>query len=369
MRILDRYLLRSFLFNYVVSLFVMTSLYIVLDLFVNFDEFTEDSSKKLPEIIWGIADYYFYNIPLYFSQLSGVITLFAACFTLARLQRANEMTAVLASGTSLYRVAAPIVVAGLMMNALLVANHELLLPRVAAKLARNRDDVEGLRVYDLWFIKDSDNRLISAQYFRPSEGRIRNFYVVELSNAPEEHGRLVGVITAHKAQWDPDRRGWHLEDGKRVGASENEANLKPTPITFYRTDLAPEDLVLRKMVAWNQFLSTSQLNQLFQPGDPRSEQIAQIKHTRFTMPINNMILLLLGISFFLNRLPESVLTEGAKALATCAVTFMIAFAGQHLVGSAVGMLGLPPMFNALPAWMPIFLFGPLAVVLLDNIKT
>jgi hypothetical protein len=40
----------------------------------------------------------------------------------------------------------------------------------------------------------------------------------------------------------------------------------------------------------------------------------------------------------------------------------VTFAGQQLVGAA----GLNP---ALPAWVPVFLFGPLAVLLLDNVKT
>jgi lipopolysaccharide export system permease protein len=370
MRTLDRYLLRSFFFNYLISLFTMISLYVVLDLFVNFDEFTE-SKKAVWAVAWDIADYYLFNVPLYFSQLSGVITLFAACFTLARLQRANEMTAVLASGTSLYRLAAPIVVAGFLMNVLLVANYELVLPRVAPKVARNRDDVEGTRVYDLWCIKDGNSRLISAQHFRPSEGRIRGLYIIELSTRPGDKGRLAGVVVADKAAWDPTARGWRLENGRHYDLSGDEVlEVAPTrlPDDFYPSDLAPEDLVLRKMAAWTQFLSTRQLNELVARGDTRVEVIAGIRHKRFTDPINNMILLLLGISFFLNRLPESVLNQGAKALATCAVTFLVAFAGQQLVGSA-GLV-IPGMnLQALPAWVPIFLFGPLAVLLLDNVKT
>ena len=39
--VLDRYLLRSLLVNYLIGLGVMLSLYVVLDMFVNMDEFTE----------------------------------------------------------------------------------------------------------------------------------------------------------------------------------------------------------------------------------------------------------------------------------------------------------------------------------------
>jgi lipopolysaccharide export system permease protein len=367
MRTLDRYLLRSFLFNYLASLFVMISMYVVLDLFVNFDEFTEND-KGVIQIARDILDYYVYNIPLYFKQLSGVITLFAACFTLARIQRANETTAVLASGMSLYRLAAPIVVAGFCMNVLLVANDELLLPRVAHKLARMRDDVEGAREYDLWFVKDG-SRLVSARRFWPKHGEIRGLYIVELSTRRGEKGRLAGTITADVAQWDAAARGWRLARGGHYDLSGDEvSSVRPTPIEFYPSELSPDDLVLRKMTAWTQFLSTSQLNQLLRRDASRQGIIDDIKHKRFTQPINNMILLLLGIAFFLNRLPSSVLNQGAKALATCAFSFLIAFAGQQLIGAVATVAGIP-IHPALPAWVPIFLFGPLAVLLLDNIKT
>jgi len=43
---------------------------------------------------------------------------------------------------------------------------------------------------------------------------------------------------------------------------------------------------------------------------------------------------------------------------------MVVFMGQQLLGSA----GIE-QYPALPAWLPIFLFGPLTVVLLENVKT
>lgn len=360
MKTLDRYLLRSFLFNYFAALFVMVSLYVVLDLFFNLDEFTEND-KSLFWVVADIINYYSYNVPAYFSQLSGVITLFAACFTLARLQWANETTAVLASGVSLYRLAAPIVVAGFCMNILLVANFEWIIPSIAPKLARSRDDVDGARVYDLWFVKDGDH-LISAQYFRPKTGEIRNLYVVELAGPSN---RLAGAVTATNAKWDYQLHRWDLVGGRRYDLAGNENTpVLPIPLDHYESQLDPDKLVLRKMVAWTQFLSTSQLNELVSQDPNRRDLVDQIKHSRFTQPITNMILLLLGISFFMSRLPrESVLNQAVKAIGTCAVLIMLAFTGQHLVG-AIGTL--PAAF---PAWIPIFIFGPIAVVLLDNVKT
>lgn len=368
MKTLDRYLLTNFLVNYFLSLFVLISLYVVLDLFVNLDEFTE-SGKGTFRVAYDIGNYYFYNLPLYFAQLSGVIIAFAACATIARMQRNNEITAVLSSGTSLYRLAAPIIVAGLLMNGLLVVNNEVILPNVAPKLARQRDDVEGTRVYAVWFVRDGQSRLVSAQQFSPKQQTIRDMIVLELSTEPETRGRLTHVLTADKARWNPERKGWDLARGIRVSAAENDQaglfdqhQMKPEKVDFYPCSLTPEEMQLRQTTQWLGFLSTRQLNLLAKRGDVNPIQIAQVKHSRLTMPISNMILMLLGMSFFMHRLPESVLTQGGKALGTCAVAFLVTFMGQQMVGA----IGINP---ALPAWLPVFVFGPLAVLLLDNVKT
>lgn len=372
MKTLDRYILKNFLYSYVLSLCVLISLYVVLDLFVNLDEFTENG-KPVYQVARDVFDYYIFNVPFYFAQLSGVITAFAACATLARLARQNELVAILASGTSLYRVAMPVVLASLCMNLLLVADQEFMLPKVAPKLARERDDVEGARSYGVWCVREgeSNKRLLSAQYFQPREKRIRGLIIMELNQQGNRRAQLGDVITATKARWDGARHGWVLEDrGMRIKVAEavaggitSEAEVRRIPLDFYPSDLTPEELLARQNAQWIQFLSVRDLNQMQKRPDANLIQIAQIKHGRFTLPINNMILLLLGISFFMSRLPESVLTQGAKALILCASAFLVTFIGQQLVG-ATGSFS-----PALPAWLPIFIFGPISALLLDNVKT
>lgn len=384
-RVLDRYLLRNFLVNYVLSLLVLISLYVVLDLSFNADEFTEtitDGAGRdlsyaagLFKVLFNVVDYYFFNIPLYFSQLSGVITLFAACVTLARLHRQNEVTAVLASGTSLYRLAVPIILAGLAMNALLIFDQEVLLPAIAPKLARPRDNVEGARTYDVWCVKDRDGRLFSAQRFSPKEQQIAGLTVIERFNEPNDpanHGQLRSVTRADRARWDPRGGGWILtqrgyrlevsrETGVHMGASGDK--LKPVAVDFYESELSPSNLLLRKSAQWLDFLSLRQVRVLEKRGDAEPARAARIRHTRFTLPISNMVLLLLGIPFFMNRLPGNVLGQGAKAMVVCAIAFLAIFLGQQVVEPIGGF------WQALPYWLPIFVFGPISVLLLDNVKT
>src|SRR5947209_8060232 len=113
MRILDRYIVRAFIFNYLLALVVLVGMAILLDLIVNLDSFSKSASAAAAQAantsassaIWNIIDYYSYQSLVMFQTVSGAIPLLAAGFTMVRMTRHHELTAMLASGVSLYRVA------------------------------------------------------------------------------------------------------------------------------------------------------------------------------------------------------------------------------------------------------------------------
>ena len=357
---LDRYIVRSFLINYVIALAVLVSMYVVLDLFVNFDEFTEEGLPAA-QVAGNIASFYGYNLFLYFAQLSGVITLFASACTLARMQRSNELTAILAAGTSLYRVAVPVVIAGVLMNVMLIADQEFIIPRFAHKLARPHDDVEGRRTYPVWFVRDDENgALVSAVRFNPRDRMLHRMIVIK----HDADGLGSEIIQADRAVYD-DRAGqWNLERGTRMHWSTGDMRARPEGderVAAYRSQLTPDDLLLRQAAQWVQFLPIRQMDRLAREPGQQAARILQVKHTRFTEPFVNMLLLLLGVPFFLNREPTRVLINGGLCLLVTGLCFVVAFLGQHVISL--------PSYPALPAWLPIMVFGPVAVWFLDSVRT
>src|ERR1700733_12805639 len=110
MKIIDRYVLVTFIKNYFISFMVLIGMYIALDMVFNFANLTQSSKQtglqiSFWRILYDIVDFYFYQTFVFFVHLSGVIAVVAAAFTLMRLSRFNEMTALLAAGTPLLRVA------------------------------------------------------------------------------------------------------------------------------------------------------------------------------------------------------------------------------------------------------------------------
>lgn len=362
LKTLDKYVLRAFFTNYLIAIGVMIGLYVILDLFVNLDEFTQVKSDTLWQTLAKIIDFYGYNLFLYFAQLAGAIILVAACFTLGRFHRTNELTAVLASGTSLYRVAAPLVLAALSMNALWAIDQELIIPRFAQKLARRHADIEGKSSYSVWFQRDR-GALVSATMFSPRSQEMRG--VIIMKRDPRQ--RMTEVIRADRARWDAERGLWHLENGYVIHfGPEAEVNttgeLGRQMVKEYASDLTPEELGLLQATQWTNFVSLRGLDKLQQRyAETGTTEFVKIKHRRMTTPFINMILLCLGIPFFLNRERVSVVVTGGKCLLVCGVAFVATFLFQSM--------DFPIGGPALPAWIPVLAFGPLAVVMIDGIKT
>lgn len=364
LKTLDRYILRAFFINYLIAIGVMIGLYVVLDLFVNLDEFTKVETDSSWQTIAKIIDFYGYNLFLYFAQLAGVIILVAGCFTLGRFHRTNELTAVLASGTSLYRVAAPIILAALGMNALWFVDQEVIIPRIAQKLARKHADIEGRLSFAIWFQPDPrNNTLLSASLFSPRMQEMRGVTIMRR----DSQNRMTEVIRADRARWDAERGLWHLDNSyaMRFGAdaAAEAGDLGREAVLEYPSDLTPKELSLLQATMWTSFVSLRELDRLHQRfAETGTTEFIKVKHRRLTTILVNMILLCLGIPFFLNRERPSVLVAGARCLGLCGACYVVTFICQN-----VDVSGLS--YPALPAWLPVLIFGPVAVVMMDSIKT
>jgi lipopolysaccharide export system permease protein len=366
--VIDRYILRSLLINYLVALGIMLSLYVVLDMFVNMDEFTEQG-YPLPTVLANVVSYYWPNLFLYFAQLSSVITLFAAMTTIARMRKLNELTAVLACGVSLYRVAAPVLIFGVVTTGLLVIDTEWLIPAVAHKLARDHDDADGRRAYEVLFLPDRGGALLSAGQFHPTRGDLRRLLVI----TRDETGVVVATLEADHATWEPPdalrpQGRWRLDRGRltRRMRADRASPLGPRegktisyPL-YYDSDLSPEAIQLRQSEGWISFLSLNELGTLEKRADAQLAAVIQTKHGRRTAPILSMVLLLLGLPFFLDRSPVNVLNDAGKCMVVCGLCYVGTIIAQSIRSESA---------SALPAWLPILVFGTLAVVLIDRVRT
>jgi hypothetical protein len=163
MKILDRYIAKNFLIGYIIAFSVLIGLRIIIELFVNLDEFAENTKEVGARgVIIDILTFYAYRTTLYFRDSAGVITVVAAAFSLGRMVRNNELVAMIASGVSAKRIVGPILALVIFFTALAVADQEFVIPSISDQLVRDEDDAQGNEVYAVWFFVDGNGSLLCS---------------------------------------------------------------------------------------------------------------------------------------------------------------------------------------------------------------
>jgi lipopolysaccharide export system permease protein len=397
-KILDAYILKSFLKNWAISFMVLVGMYMVLDMVFKFDEVVAikppevatsttrpsdvapattkpsepETSDTILQVFYNAADFYFFQSFLFFNHLSGIIPVVAAAFTLMRLSRFNELTAVMAAGVPLLRVAMPIILAGVVLNALVIVNQELIIPNISDKLSREVDEIPGSKAeqFPIRAMQDDHGDLLFTSRYTPPRDNVpaEMLYVAILEHNDKD--QVTGMITAPRAIFDPGDQKWLLEGGQRVtGLLANESPQGPFDVTEWKTNIDPEEVKLFKKSDYVDLLSTDRINQLLdRPESYGKANLLRVKHWRFTQPLMNVILLLLAIPCVLTREPGNLKSAATKCLILTGIGMAAIFLSQQLAANAPD-IRFAAQWPALMAWLPIFLFAPLAVFLLDRVKT
>lgn len=365
--LLDRSLIRSYLKSFLICVVSLISLYIVVDLFTNLDEFTQ-GRKGFGPIVHDIAVYYGYKALQVFDQLCEGILLVAAMFTVAWVQRNNELLPVLSAGVSTRRMLRPVFVSALAMQALAVGNQEFVLPNVDNFVLENRRDMEGKKDVPVTGQFDNDKSFVTGRQANRSEHVVREFLCI----IPEKGGHdSFTRIEAKEAKYLPpgekfENGVWLLTGTKPLEFEKDELPSSLEMIVpgkfFLRTiDVDFETLIRQRN--WWVFTSTPRLYQeIDKPGNSKMASLAVLFHGRLTRPILGMILIFVGLSVILRDQNRNVFISAGMCLMLFAAFFIVNFFCRHLGDHEY-------VSPALSAWLPVFIFGPLSFVMFDAIHT
>lgn len=365
MKILDRYIAKNFLIGYAIVFCVMIGLLIVIDLFLSLDEFTEHPELGKWEIFKYILSFYGLHSTLYFRDFAGMITVFAAVFSLYKMVRTNELVAVMASGVSLKRVIGPIVILALLLTGLFVIDQELIIPPLSDKLVRGKDVIPGEEFYDVWFIIDGNGSLICSQRFEVKTSTLHHPTIIKRRKKTDAFTwEVIGRISAEKAVYDPNTGEWILTNGRYT---EKESRNIAQPIASYTSDITPKDIPVRRKSRHLILLSSRQLAALAAQRTKIKDraQLYSQKHFRITEPIINLAMLMVCLPILVCRDPKSVKSSIMISFGLTTACFITTFVCKMLATEVIFDRVLPEFW----AWMPVVIFLPIAFIELDSMKT
>lgn len=365
--LLDRSLIRSYLRSYLICVVSLISLYVVVDLFTNLEEFTH-GRKSMATVVHDIGIYYSYKVLQVFDQLCEGLLLVAAMFTVALVQRNNELMPVLSAGASTRRMVRPVFTSALLMISLVIANQEFLLPRVDNYILENRKDMEGKKDIPVSGAYD-DKTFITGSRANRSQQVVRDFLCI----IPDKSGHdSFSRMEAKEAKYvppndgEPGSGGWLLTGTRPL---EFEKGMQPTSLKMivpgkfflHCRDVDFETLIRQRN--WMMFLTTWRLySEIFKPGNSKLASLAVMFHMRLTRPVLGMILIVLGLSVILRDQNRNVFISAGLCLLLCVLFFLAGFFCRNLGDNEY-------VSPALAAWLPVFIFGPLCFVMFDAIHT
>ena len=369
MFIINRYLLRQFLQTFVICFISITGLFIVFDAFTNLESFLRGADKH-GGLARLLASHYAFQSLTFFDLAAGYLTLMAAMFTAAWIQRHNELTALMAAGISRVRVIAPVIGAVVAVLLLAAVNRELVMPRFCNELARTPQDYAGdMRQNVTPQLDDATNILIRGKACYADDQRIEK----PTFRLPQSFDRFPKQITAAKAFYRPaagSRPAGYLLEGvdqaKEIG-NQPSLLLEQKPLILTHRDqpsLEPDQCFIASTVPFEEltnrhgsrsFNSTRQLIAILRNSPDSAGKLRVMIHGRIVQPLLDITLLFLGLPIIISRGNRNVF----MAMGLCGiivVVFSLVVMGFRYMGENYAWIN--PM---LAAWIPLMLFVPLAV--------
>jgi LPS export ABC transporter permease LptF/LPS export ABC transporter permease LptG len=344
-QIIDFYLLRNFFFYFGMMLVG----FLVLFEAFNFFELLDDIAQHRTPLS-DVIDFFLYLSVYLFYQLAPLACVVAVLVTLGIMAKNNELVALKAAGVSLYRVALPLVSAGLCLAAGLVMLDSGYLPYANQRQDALRNLIQGRPAQTYyqpqrsWMLGD-DDRVYNYQLFDPDHSLFGRLSIFELDPATFALRRR---IYADRARWMPEDREWVLSSGwvrnfSPGGAvtylpfSEQEFSELREPPSYFNREI-------RQGYQMNWQELRRYINGLALAGFDVARLSVQLQR-KLSFPLIAPIVMLLAIPFSL-----LVGNRGAVGGLALGVGLAVIYWSASALLEALGAVGqLPPV---LAAWSP-----------------
>jgi LPS export ABC transporter permease LptG len=214
MKLLDRYVLRSFLEPFLMCFFGFIAIWLIIDLSDNGTDFLE---AKAPFKL--IVGYYLTQLPQTILVSLPIGLLLGLLFSLSRMSRTNEIISMLTAGRSVVRVLLPLFAIGVVASGVAVWLNWESAPRAEgikkvalSQIRRGKKAGEFEPVFAHLFRDRQNNRTWYIRYLRPGAARLDGVHITQ----QDAEGRITRKWYAERALYDPRLKTWTLEKGMMV---------------------------------------------------------------------------------------------------------------------------------------------------------
>jgi LPS export ABC transporter permease LptG len=293
--------------------------------------------------------------------------LLAVLITLGLMQRSNEITAIKATGMSIYRIVVPILVIAILMAVGLFFFDQFYLPYTNQRQDALRSQIKGkpAQTYlnpDRRWIFGQHSNIYYYPFFDSEHDQFGNLNIFEFD--PQTF-QLTRRIHADRAHWDSGLKRWVCTQGW-------ERTLRGAAIDSYRTfdvttfpSVSEPPAYFKKEVKQSSEMNYEELRRYIRDLQQSGFEVVRLQvqlAKKIAFPFITLIMAILAVPFAL-----SVGKRGTVAGIAAAVGVAAAYIVVSSLFEAMGNISqLPPL---LAAWSPDLIFGFLGGYLLLKVPS
>ena len=348
--ILDNMILRDFA-EYLVM--IMATFVMLALVFTFFELLTDIVRNKVSFIM--LAEYLLNLSPSLIYLMSPMSVLLAVLITFGLLQKSSELTAMKATGFSIYRTTLPVVLLSAGFAVGLFVFDQLYIPHTNRRQEILRNQIKGkppqtyLQADRKWIFGQS-NQIYYYQVFDPDTNRFGGISVFEFDPATFQLTRRIHADGAH---WEPSLKKWVFENGwvrTLSGASIQEYRTFDVS-TFKELDEDPSYFKkeVRQSSEMNYEELSNYIRDLRQSGFDTVRLKVQLQK-KVAYPLITLVMAVLAIPF-------SAQKHRGGALAGVAIALGIAIVYWVTAGVFEAMGNANQLPALLAAWAPDVIFA------------
>jgi lipopolysaccharide export system permease protein len=356
MTILDRYITRNFVSILVFALIAFISIFVIVDFIEKLDDFI---SQNVPKLI--ILEYYIFQLPYIIVLTLPVAMLLSSLFCIGNLARQNEITAMKASGLSLFRILMPIFIFATIVSIGAFFFGEWVVPAASVKMNYITDEYlekqrEGWRkkIRDV-YMRDNQDRYIMIRSFDAAKNV---GHMVSIQKFDGE--RLASRIDAEQMCWEDS--SWILYNGAVHIFFPDSIQFKK----FEKQALTDENLIpadFSKVLKKTEEMSYGELKVFIEQvkrNGSRPEQWLVDLYLKISIPFANLIIVLFGAPLSSQKRRGGAATGFGISLAICFIYFGIVKTAQTMGHSGY----LSPI---VAAWIGNLIFAFAGLIILAKV--
>ncbi|MCX8057410.1 MAG: LptF/LptG family permease [Ignavibacteria bacterium] len=359
-KILDYYLSKQFILSILFGILTFVLVFVIVDLMENLDDFID---QQVPQNI--IFQYYIYFLPEIIRLILPVSILLACLFTVGKLNNFNELTAIKASGISLYRFMLPFLVIGFFISLFAVYFSGWIVPKSNSKkieieqvyMKKNLTTI-GANI----FFQDDVNRLVNVGFYDDNSKTISRAGIVLINN--DDPTRLSKRFDCQRLQWDSVKQKWigyEVIENNFLTDTTNQVYFHNN-YEFSELNFRPEDILIKQKKI--EEMTLTEINQVIQSQRKSGNDTTKLEidfHSIISFAFANLIVILFGLPISADRRSGTVAFQFGMNL-----FFTFIYLAFMKISQSFGKNGL--MNPILTAWFANIIFLSFAMINLMRVR-